>query len=66
VEWGTFLASGECVNWKSRLDRVNWRTRETKQLLKSEGRDPIGGVPSPGGSWVAYENSGHLYVIRVP
>jgi len=72
VSTGPF--GGDCLRWRSSVDRVAWRSGARTPVLRHDGSGEILGRLSPTGSWLAYEYHScgcyvagdGLYLVPVP
>jgi hypothetical protein len=68
------LGGGDCLRWRSSIDRVAWRSGARTSVLQHDGPGEILGRLSPTGDWLAYEYRScgcyvagdGLYLVPVP
>ena len=75
LDYSTGPFGGDCLRYRSSVDRLTWRTGARANVFRHEGPMAIGGRVSPDGKWLAYYYSGcgggcytagdGLYVVAV-
>jgi hypothetical protein len=55
LAWSTGPFGGDCLEWESRVERLDLETGGTTEVLEFTGPAPISGHPSPDGEWLAFE-----------